>query len=68
MIAVPFSNKWRRPSGVRMRRDASSLSASPARKRNGSVTVEYYMQVRSEGYATAAAEIVTLDLGNLKSA
>ena len=32
------------------------------------VALEYSMQVRSEGYATAAAEIVTLDLGNLKSA
>ena len=32
------------------------------------VALEYYMQVRSEGYATAAAEIVTLDPALLKSA
>jgi integrase len=32
------------------------------------VALEYYMQVRSEGYATAAAEIVTLDPAILKSA
>lgn len=32
------------------------------------VALEYYMQVRSASYATAAAEIVTLDPGTLKSA
>lgn len=32
------------------------------------VALEYYMQVRSASYAAAAAEIVTLDPGTLKSA
>jgi hypothetical protein len=32
------------------------------------VALEYYMQVRSASYATAAADIVTLDPALLKSA
>ena len=32
------------------------------------VALEYYMQVSKESYATAAAEIVTLDAAVLKSA
>lgn len=32
------------------------------------MAIEYYMQVQSESYAKAAAEIVTLDPSILKSA